>query len=161
MGQLAIHLVGDGALLQHDDDMTGPLRHEGDVKVDRSLAGIARRAEVDLVFVDSPAALANLLDERQQRAAEGDEIAQGMPAQHHHRNIEEVLGGHVGVDDLAVRADHHDGVGQRIEHGFGAADGSGRVAASGQAHAATLHAKAAKDSSRRRSVSRRSGAVST
>ena len=121
------------------------------------LAGIARRAEVDLVFVDGAAALAHLLDQRQQRAAERHEVAQRMPAQQRHRNIEEVLRGHVGVGDLAVRADHHDGMRQRIEHGFGAADGSGRVAASGQAHAATLHAKAAKDSSRRRSVSRAVG----
>ena len=45
MGELAVHLVGDGALLQHHHDMAGPLRQRRDMQVDEALAGIARRAE--------------------------------------------------------------------------------------------------------------------
>ena len=43
MGELAVHLVGDGALLQHHDDMAGPLRQRRDVQIDQPLARIARR----------------------------------------------------------------------------------------------------------------------
>ena len=52
MRQLPIHLVGDGALLKHDDDMARPLGQRRDVQVDLAIAADARRAEIDLVFVD-------------------------------------------------------------------------------------------------------------
>ena len=52
MRELAVHLVGDGALLQHHDDMAGPLGQRRDVQVDLAVAAHARRAEIDLVFVD-------------------------------------------------------------------------------------------------------------
>ena len=90
MGELAVHLVGDGALLQHDHDVAGPLRHRRDVQVDEPFAGIARRAEIDLVFVHGGAAAAHLLDQREQRAAERHEVAQRVPAQQRHRDFEEM-----------------------------------------------------------------------
>jgi hypothetical protein len=52
MGELAVHLVGDRALLQHDDHVIRPLRQRRHIKVDQALAGIARRTEIDLVLVD-------------------------------------------------------------------------------------------------------------
>ena len=52
MGQLPIHLVGNGALLQHDHDMARPLGQRRDVKIDLTVATDAGRAEIDLVFVD-------------------------------------------------------------------------------------------------------------
>ena len=51
MRQLPVHLVGDGALLQHDHDVIRIFRHRPDVEIDQPLARIARRGEVDLVFV--------------------------------------------------------------------------------------------------------------
>ena len=57
MGELAVHLVGDGALLQHDHDVVGPLRQRRDMQIDQPFARIARRAEIDLVFVHGGAAL--------------------------------------------------------------------------------------------------------
>ena len=89
MGELAVHLVGDRALLQHDDHMVRPLRQRRDVQVDEALAGIARRAEIDLVFVDRRAARAHLIDQRQQGAAERHEVAQAMTAQQRQRGFEE------------------------------------------------------------------------
>ncbi len=74
MGELAVHLVGDRALLQHHDHMIRPLRQRRDMQIDQALAGIARRAEIDLVFVDRGAAPAHLLDEREQGAAERHEV---------------------------------------------------------------------------------------
>ena len=56
VGELAVHLVGDGALLQHHHDVVRPLRERRHMQVDDAVAGIARRAEVDLVFVDGGAA---------------------------------------------------------------------------------------------------------
>ena len=77
MGELAVHLVGDGALLQHHHDVVGLLRQRRDVQIDQPVAGIARRAEVDLVFVDGGAARAHLLD---QRRAAGCRTAPGRAA---------------------------------------------------------------------------------
>ena len=81
MGELAVHLVGDRALLQHDDHMVRPFRQWCHVQVDKALTGIARRAEMDLVLVDRRSARAHLFDERQQGASERHEVAQSMTAQ--------------------------------------------------------------------------------
>ena len=56
MRQLPVHLVGDGALLQHHDDMAGPLGQRRDVQIDLAVAADPRRAEIDLVLVDRRAA---------------------------------------------------------------------------------------------------------
>ena len=103
MGELAVHLVGDGALLQHHHDMAGPLRHRRDIEVDEALARIARRREVDAIFVHRRAAVAHLLDQREQRRAERHEVAQQMPPQQQHRDFEEGFGRDIGLGDLAVR----------------------------------------------------------
>ena len=62
MGQLAVHLVGDGALLQHQHDVVGIFRQRRDVQIDQAFARIARRRQIDLVFVDGRAAPAHLVD---------------------------------------------------------------------------------------------------
>ena len=103
MGELAVHLVRDGALLQHDHDVIGPLRQRRHVQVDQAFAGIARRAEIDLVFVDGGAAAAHLVDEREQGAAERHQVAQTMSAQQRQRGLEEGFGGGIGVGDAPVR----------------------------------------------------------
>ena len=56
MGQLPVHLVGDGAFLQHHDDMAGPLGQRRDMQIDLAIAADPRRAQIDLVFVDRRAA---------------------------------------------------------------------------------------------------------
>ena len=89
MGELAIHLVGDRALLQHDHDVVGTLRQRRDVQIDQAVARIARRRKIDLVFVDGRAAAAHLIDQREQRAAERHQIAQHLTAQQRHRDFEE------------------------------------------------------------------------
>ena len=141
MRQLPVHLVGHGALLEHHHDMAGPLRHRRDMQIDDPLRRGARRAEIDLVFVDGAAALTHLLDQRQQRTAERDEIAQRMPAQQRDRNIEKILRGRVGVADPVVGADDQHGEWQGIEHRLGGADRRCRIAGAGEAHAAALHAR--------------------
>ncbi len=52
MGELAVHLVGDGALLQHHHDMAGPFGDGRDMQVDLAIAAHSRRAQIDLVLVD-------------------------------------------------------------------------------------------------------------
>ena len=79
MRELTIHFVGDGALLQHHHDIVGLFRQRRDMQIDQPIAGIAWRAEIDLVFVDGGAALAHLLDQREQGAAERHQIAQQVP----------------------------------------------------------------------------------
>ena len=56
MGQLPVHLVGDGALLQHHHDMAGPFRERRDMQIDLAIAADPRRAQIDLVFIDRRAA---------------------------------------------------------------------------------------------------------
>ena len=60
--------------------------------------------EIDPVFVDGRAAVAHLIDQRQQRAAERHQVAQHVPAQQRDRDFEEGFGGDIGVGDLAVGA---------------------------------------------------------
>ena len=104
MRELAVHLVGDGALLQHHHHVVRPLRQRRDVQIHQPVAGIARRAEIDLVFVDRGAGCANLIDQCEQGTAERHQIAQQMAAQQRHRNLEESFRRHVGISHLAVRA---------------------------------------------------------
>ena len=118
MGQLPVHLVGDGALLQHHDDMAGPLGQRRDVQIDLAIAADPRRAQIDLVLVDRRAAAAHLIDQRQQRAAERHQFLQRLALQELRRNLEERFRRHVGIDDLAVGRDQQHGIGQRIEDGL-------------------------------------------
>ena len=108
MGELAIHLVGDGALLQHDHDMVGPLRQRRDMKIDKALAGIARRRR-DRPCIRSPrrrdgaparSAPATGCRTARDRAA--------LPAQQQHRSLEEIFRRDIGVGDLAVGVDDDD-----------------------------------------------------
>jgi hypothetical protein len=78
MGELAVHLVGDGPLLQHHDDEVRLLRQHRDMQVDQPVAGIAGRAEVDAIFVDGRAGAAHLLDQGEQGTAERHQVAQQM-----------------------------------------------------------------------------------
>ena len=65
MGQLPVHLVGDGAFLQHHHDEAWPFGERSDMKIDLAIATYPRRAEIDLVFVDRRAGRANLIDQCQ------------------------------------------------------------------------------------------------
>ena len=119
MRQLPVHLVGDGALLQHHDDVARPLRERRDVQVDLTVAADPGRAEVDLVFVDRRVARSHLVDQRQQRTAERHQFFQRLPLQELGRNLEEGFGGDVGVDDATVGCDQQHRVRQRIEDRLG------------------------------------------
>ena len=141
MGELAVHLVGDGALLQHHDDVVGIFRQRRDMQIDQPFAGIARGREIDFVFVDRRAALANLLDQREQRRAERHQIAQHVPAQHRDRGFEKLFGGDIGVGDLAVGRHHDHRMRQRVQHRIGRRIDCGGDGVSA-AHAAAFHAKA-------------------
>ncbi len=133
------------------------------MQIDRTVAGIARGAEIDLVFVDRRTAGAHLLDEREQRTAEGNQFPKQVTAQQRQRYLEESLGGDVGVDHLAVGRDDDDRVRQRIEHRIG---GRYRQERFSGAHAACLNAplsppNAPNASMRRRCTTAGSVAVST
>ena len=119
MRELAIHLVGDRALLQHHHHVVRPLRQRRDVQVDRAVAGIARRAEIDLVFVDRRAARAHLLDEGEQGTAERHQIAQQIAPQQRQRHLEKGLRRHVGVGHHAIGRHHDDRMRQCVEYRIG------------------------------------------
>ncbi len=138
--QLPVHLVGNAALLQHHDDMAGPLGDRRHVKVDLAVASHARRAEIDFVFIDRRTAGAHLIDQRQQGAPERHQVLQRMPLQELRGDFEKRFGRHVGVRDPAVGCDQQHGIGQRVEDDFRI----GRhyqTMFSGGRHAAALQAK--------------------
>ena len=116
-GQLAVHLVGDGALLQHHDDGAGPFGKRSDMQVDEAVGAGPRRPQVDLVLVDRRARGADLIDQRQQRRAERHQLLERLPLQKLGRGIEERFGRHVGVHDHAIRADDEDRIRQGVEDG--------------------------------------------
>ena len=49
--------------LQHHDDMAGTLRQRRDMQINLAIAPDARRAQIDLVFVDGRTGRAHLLDQ--------------------------------------------------------------------------------------------------
>ena len=118
MRQLPVHLVGDGAFLQHHDDMAGPLGERRDVQIDLAIAADPRRAEIDLVFVDRRAARSHLIDQRQQRTAERHQFLQRLALQELRRNLEERFRRDIGVDDPAVGRNQQHRIGQRVEDGL-------------------------------------------
>jgi hypothetical protein len=100
--------------------MAGPLRHRRDVEIDDALALRARRGQIDAIFVHRGAAIAHLLDQREQRRAERHQIAQRMPAAAAGiETFEEGLGRDVRLGRSCRRGPPSDRVRQRIEHGVG------------------------------------------
>jgi hypothetical protein len=119
MRELAIHLVGDGALLQHHDDVFRLFRQRRYMQVHQTVAWIAWRAEIDLVFIDGRTASAHLLDQQKERTAERHQFAKLMTPQQRQRNLKEGFGRSIGVDHFPIGGYNDDGVRQGIEHRIG------------------------------------------
>ena len=79
----------------------------------------AERAEVHAIFVDCGAVPLHLLDERDERAAEGDHIGEAAAAEHARAHLEEVLGGRVDVVDPEALTDDEERIRQRAEQRLG------------------------------------------
>ena len=111
------------------------------------LRGVDRSTRYSLT---GRAAVAHLLDQRQQRAAERHQIAQQLPPQQQHGDLEERLGRDIGVGDLAVGGDDHDRQRQRVEHRVGRCGASARLALQARVVHAGAPSKASKQTRRRR-----------
>ncbi len=142
MRELAVHLIGDRALLQHHHDLTRLLRHRRDVQIDDAFTRHARRREINLVLVDRGTTTPHLVDQRQQRAAEWNHIPQGVAPQQQHGAFKEGFGRHVGIGNLAVHSDDDHWMRQRIEHRLSKAR-HGPEHGFGDAHAAAFCASVA------------------
>ncbi len=116
--ELSVHLLGDSPLLKQHDDAVRLFEHRACVDVDDAFAADTRRSDIHSVFVDCRAILPNLVDEREQWTAEGNELRQRAPAQHQYRCLEECFGGGVRLRDVSFPVDENDGMGQRIEEHF-------------------------------------------
>ena len=116
MRHLAVDLVGHRAFLEHHDDRAGQLGDRSDIEIDDLLLADARRGNVDAIFVDRRLALAHLVDQRQQRAAERHEARQAALRQDRRARPEEVFGIGIGVVDQPVGADHDHRPADRVEH---------------------------------------------
>ena len=154
IGQLPVHLVGNGALLEHEHDAIAGIAEGRREDVDDALAADARAADVDPIFADAGATLAHLLDQGHDRRAEGDEIGEPLALQDAQAVIEEGLGRRIGVQDFSALADRQDGERQGIDDQI----------ADGRLHAASASESepsrgSAKSRSRRRTTSRGSSLV--
>ncbi len=99
MGELALDHLRHAALLEHDQHAARRIGQRSGVEIDELRRLEAERAEVDAIFVDGGAVPLHLLDESDERAAEGDDIGEDAAAQHARAHLEEVFGGGVGVVD--------------------------------------------------------------
>ena len=75
MGELTLDHLRHAALLEHDQHAPGRIRQRSGVEIDELRRLEPERAEVDGIFVDGGAVPLHLLDERDERAAEGDDVA--------------------------------------------------------------------------------------
>ena len=119
VGELALDHLRHAALLQHDDDMALIFRERRRRRHRRALAGGIRQAEIEGIFVDGGVGLANLRDQRQQRAGEGDEIVDLAAPQPIFADAEEHLGGKVHIDDAITGPQNQDRMRQRVEQDIG------------------------------------------
>ena len=98
------------------------LRHGRDIKVDDLVRAHARRGDIDAVFVDRCLPLANLLDQRQQRAAERRKAGEVAARQDRGAGAEEILGIGIGVIDEVVRPDHDHRAADGVQNDMRAVD---------------------------------------
>ena len=111
--ELALDHLRHGALLQHDDDEMRLVGHRPAVDVDELGRGELRARHVDAVLVDGRAGGAHLVDEGEQRAAEGDDVVEREALQDGDAGREERLGRGVGVDDAVLVGEDEDRMRQR------------------------------------------------
>ena len=116
VGHLAVDLVRHRALLEHHDDRAGHFRHGHHVDVDQLVDAKSWRRDVDAVFVDRRPALPHLVDQGEQRAAEGHEPGERAALQHGGGGSEEILRVGIGEGDGPFRAYHDDRVANRVQH---------------------------------------------
>ncbi len=116
MRHLPVDLVGHRPFLEHHHDEARKFRHRRNVEIDDLLDAEARRRHVDAVLVDRRTALAHLIDQRQQRTAEGNEAGQRVAGEHGRARAEKVLGIGIGEGDEPFRIDHDHRAADRVEH---------------------------------------------
>ena len=115
MGELPLDHLRHAALLEHDQHAPRGLRQRPGVKIDELRRIESVRAQVDTVFVDGGAVPLHLLDQRDERAAEGNDVAEVAPAKRARAHLEEVLSRGVGVVDPQALADDEERMGQSAE----------------------------------------------
>ena len=116
MRHLAIDLVRHGTLLEHDHDGVHQLHDRRDVEVHQLVGTEPRRRNVHPVFIHRSAALAYLLDQREQGTAEGNKAVEAVARQRAGAGAEEVFRVGVGVADEIVGTDHDDRAADGVEH---------------------------------------------
>ena len=119
MGELALDHLRHAALLQHDHDAAGHLGDGSAIEIDQLRRIEAERAEIDAVFVDRGAVALHLLDQRDQRAAEGHHVDERATAQNPGAHLKEIFGCCVGVFDGMPLADDEQRMRQSAEQRVG------------------------------------------
>ena len=126
MRQLPLDHLRHAALLQHQEHVARLFRQRSAVDIDELRAGEARRRDLDAVLVDRRTRGLHLLDEAEQRTAEGDDLrnaaAHQSPSAH---RVERLRGGIREYDRLIV-GDDEDRMRQRAQQTFAVDDTGGR-----------------------------------
>ena len=116
MGQLAVHFLGQRALLQHDDDAVLQLRQRRYENIDQLIgAAGSAEAELDAIAIEGGPARLDVLDEIEERRAGGDELREILLAHRLAAHGEKRLRGDIGVSDGAVEPHGENRVRQGVE----------------------------------------------
>ena len=115
MGELTLDHLRHAPLLQHDQHASRRLWHRAAVKIDELRRIETVRAEIDAVFVDVGFVALHLLDERDERTAEGDDVGELALAESRGAHLEEIFAGGVDVFDVQPLADQQHRMGQRAQ----------------------------------------------
>ena len=119
MGELTLDHLCHAPLLQHDQHASRRLRHRAAVKIDELRRIETVGAEIDAVFVDVGFVALHLLDERDERAAKGDDVGELTLAENRRAHLEEVFAGGVDVFDVQRLADQKHRMRQRTQQRVG------------------------------------------
>ena len=118
VGELPLDHLRHAALLQHDHHAAGRVGQRPAIKIDELRRIEAEGAEIHAIFVDGGAVALHLLDEGDERAAEGDDFGERVAAQHARAHLEEILGRGVGIFEAKAVTDDEERMGQRAEQRF-------------------------------------------
>ena len=118
MSELTLDHLRHAALLQHDEHASGRLGHGAAVEIDKLRRIETVGAEIDAIFIDVGFVTLHLLDEGDERAAEGDDVGELALAESRGAHLKEIFAGGVDVFDVQSLADHKQRMRQRAQQRF-------------------------------------------
>ncbi|MNX93555.1 hypothetical protein D3C86_1257390 [compost metagenome] len=119
MGQLPVDLVRHRPLLKDDDNRTRLADNGRHIEIDQLVLSKPWRTQIDPIFVHRCAALPHLIDQRQKRAAEGNECGNAVAGKMGGACSEKGFGFPIGECNETFGIHQNDGVLHRVQNRHG------------------------------------------